>query len=632
MIQPPLPFTQGDPGWRPTAVAKLPAWPERGRVAVDVETRDEDLDELGIGVRRGGYVVGVSFAIEDGPAFYLPCRHGSGEDNLDPQIVFSYLRDQAATFRGSVVGAHLAYDLDYLAEEGVEFSSAEWFRDIQIAEPLIDEHQKSYGLDAIATRRGLPGKDEEVLRQVAADWGVNPKKGLWQLPGRHVAAYAIQDVRLPLQVLRRQERDIEDQGLWDIYNLESRLLPVLVRIRRRGVRIDFDKLDEVERWARAQAVEALALVDRETGIRLRPEDVWTPAAMAKPLLKIGVKLAKTKKTDEWSVTDDIFEQVDHPVAKSLQRARKMEKLVGTFVASVRRYETNGRIHCTLNQLKRTGGAAGKGKGTITGRLSAVDPNLQQQPGRDPEIGPIWRSIYVPDEGQLWICRDYSTQEPRMLTHFAELCGCTRAKDVAELYRREPKTKLYNVLADLTGVDYQSAKTIYLGLSYGMGPAKLCRSLGLPTKWVRANRGPRAGQMIEVAGAEGESLFRQFHKEAPFIRELSELCEKWAKRRGWIKTVLGRKLHFTRDEKGKFEKCHLGLNKLIQGSSADQTKQAMVDADAAGLPLQLQVHDEINLSGDEATAHRMTDVMVNCVPLRVPSYVGGGIGPSWGEAK
>jgi len=220
----------------------------------------------------------------------------------------------------------------------------------------------------------------------------------------------------------------------------------------------------------------------------------------------------------------------------------------------------------------------------------------------------------------------------MLTHFAELSGCKGAQAVADLYRREPKTKLYNILADLTGVDYQSAKTIYLGLSYGMGGAKLCRSLGLDTKWIRAKRGPRAGQMIEVAGDEGDALFQNFHKEAPFIRQLSEKCEAAAKRRGWVRTVLGRKLHFEKDERGQFDRCHLGLNKLVQGSSADQTKKAMVDIDAAGYAIQLQVHDEINFSGDERDAKVVSDIMVDCVPLQVPSWVGGGIGPNWGAAK
>lgn len=627
MIQPPLPFMQTEMDWRPTPVVKLPTWPTHGRIAIDVETRDEHLKKLGIGVRRGGYIVGVSFAIEDGPAYYLPVRHESREDNLDPEKVFAYLRRQAAGFRGSLCGAHLAYDLDYLAEAGVEFPNVEWFRDALIAEPLINEHQKSYSLDAVAQGHGLPGKDEGLLRQTAQDWGVDPKSGLWQLPGRCVAAYAIGDVLLPLKVLRRQERMIEDQGLWDIYNLESRLLPVLVRMRRRGVRVDFDHLDRVEKWARSETLKALDLVDRETGYRLQPEDVWTAAAMAKPLLKIGVKLEKTEKTEKWSVRDEIFDQIDLPVAKALQRSRKMEKLIGTFVASVRRYEVNGRIHGTLNQLKRTGGD-GKKKGTITGRLSAADPNLQQQPGRDPEIGPLWRAIYIPDEGKRWACLDYSKQEPRMLVHFAELTNCRGAKEMAERWRADPSMDIYIVLAELTGVSYGHAKTIYLGLSYGMGPAKLCRELGLPTKWIR-----KYGKSIEVAGDEGDSLFQQFHHEAPFIRELSMRCQRVSKRRGWIKTVLSRKLHFTRDESGQFEKTHLGLNKLVQGSSADQTKKAMVDGDAAGYELQLQVHDEINFSVDNAAqAEGMADIMMTCVPLQVPSFVVAHVADNWGAAK
>ena len=204
MTQAPLSFMLPDVGrWDIPEVSSLPSWSSAGRVAVDLETKDPNLTKLGPGVRRDGKVVGISFAIEDGPGFYLPIAHEGG-DNLDPSKVWAYLRDQARTFRGDLVGANLQYDLDYLWENDVVFQPR-FHRDVQIAEPLIDELQFEYGLNAIAARYNLVGKDEEALRHAAESFGVNPKKELWKLPGRFVAQYAIQDVRLPLEILRQQD-------------------------------------------------------------------------------------------------------------------------------------------------------------------------------------------------------------------------------------------------------------------------------------------------------------------------------------------------------------------------------------------------------------------------------------------
>jgi DNA polymerase I-like protein with 3'-5' exonuclease and polymerase domains len=211
-------------------VSRLPRWSEAKRIAIDLETRDPQLTTLGPGALRDGYVVGVAVGIEDGETFYLPVAHEGG-GNLDPRHVWAYLRENAAEFTGDVVGANLQYDLSYLLEHGVEFPRIRYFRDVQVAEPLLDELQLSYSLEEIARRRGLPGKAEDELRLAVSALGLSHgqvkevKKNLWRLPARYVGAYAEQDVRLPLQLIRRQEREIDDQDLWNIYNIESRLLP-----------------------------------------------------------------------------------------------------------------------------------------------------------------------------------------------------------------------------------------------------------------------------------------------------------------------------------------------------------------------------------------------------------------------
>ncbi len=443
-----LPAFTPDATWRPPT--SLPKWADAKRIAIDIETKDPTLKQLGPGVRRGGYIVGVSFAIEDGPAYYLPVRHALGE-NLDPERVFGYLRRQASEYTGEVVGANLQYDMDYLAEEGISFWDATW-RDVQIAEPLIDENQYTYNLDAIAGRHGIPGKQEDLLKRFAGCYGVDPKAGLWQLPSHAVGEYADQDVRLPLQLLRLQERLLDREELFPVFDLECNLQKVLLKMRRRGVAINFDKLDQIETHATIMEGRALQEITWTVGIGLTTADTNRPASWARVLKHLGIGMPKTK-TGKDSVTIAVLKAIEHPVGDLIRDAKKWNKLRTTFVKSIRTHSINGRVHCTFNQLRRPADDdGGDEKGARYGRLSCTDPNLQQQPARDKIIGPMWRSIYIPDDGGEWCCADYSQQEPRWLTHYAEMPyrgfpnGLPRAREMAERYRNDPTTDNHDTMA------------------------------------------------------------------------------------------------------------------------------------------------------------------------------------------
>ena len=615
--------------WAPPAVSSLPAFLGARRVAVDVETHDPKLKELGPGVRRGGYMVGVAVAIEDGPSFYLPFAHQGG-DNLDQEKVLRYLKDNFTLFKGVLVGTNLSYDLDYMMEAGIGFPKVSWFRDVQIAEGLIDELQQRYGLDAIAQRYGLAGKDTDDLDEAVKGYSLkgSTASNIWRLPARHVAAYAQRDVTLPLELLRRQERVIEEQSLGTIWDLESRVMPVLLRMRRRGVRFSHDRLDAVDAWSQREEQKALDVVYKETGVRIPLGEVWGATNFASALDAIGVK-CPFGDNGKPSVDADWLKSVKHPATDAMLRARRVNKVRTTFVQSIRDYGVNGRIHCGMNQLKRekedgdTGGAA-------FGRLSSEHPNMQQQPARDPEIGPMWRGLFLPEEGEQWACLDYSQQEPRLLTHYAALTECQGAAEAARMYRDDPKTDNHAMMAKLSGLPRSQAKEIYLGLCYGMGSAKLAHKLGLPTVWIYSKRQER---MIEVAGDEGASVLERFNDRVPYVQQLSKKCEARARERGYLTTVLGRRCRFPQKADGTFDWTYKALNRLIQGSAADQTKAAMVAVDAAGLWIMLQVHDELDLS---ITAHeeaeRAAKIMREVVALLVPSKVDIEVGPSWGELK
>lgn len=627
MIQQPLFAPPSD--WRPPNISQLPSWASAKRVCIDTETRDPSLKTLGPGCRReGSYIVGVAFAIEDGPAHYLPYRHASG-DNLPIESVLGYLREQAKSFRGDIVGANLNYDLDWLHQDGIDFKPR-FFRDVQVAAPLLDELQENYSLEAIAQREGLPGKDENLLKWAAEAYGLSPKNGLWQLPPKYVGPYAVQDVLLPLQILRRFERQIDELDLWNIYDLESRLTPILVKMRQRGVRIDFDKLAQIEKWSEDEEWKALCEIHRLTNVKIKLGDVWRPEPLARALETIGVMVPRTAKTHKPSVTADFLASIKHPVASLIRRARKVNKLRSTFAESVKRYQIKGRLHCTFNQLRRSKeDGSEEDSGARYGRISSSDLNIQQQPGKkDPELGLLWRQIYLPDEGGEWACLDFSQQEPRWAVHYAEMQNLARATEAGDRYRNDPSTDSHRMMADLSGLPREQAKILFLGLCYGMGGGKLCRKLGLPTEWIMSKK---HGQMIEIAGPEGQAILDKFHREVPFIKRLAELCSEKANERGWVRTVLGRLCRFPVNPDGGHEWAHKALNRVIQGSSADQTKKALVDGEDAGHAVQIQVHDEFGLTmTSREKALELAEIMMNAVPCRVPHRVVLESGPSWGQ--
>jgi DNA polymerase I-like protein with 3'-5' exonuclease and polymerase domains len=403
-IEPPLFGVQSN--WRPPKISDLPSWKGAKRIGLDTETHDPNLNKLGIGVRRDGRLVGISFALEDGPSHYLPLYHYMGDNVENVEHALAYVRDNAKHFEGSVVGAHLPYDLDYLAEDNIVFPKARDFRDVQIADPLINELQSSYSLEAIAQRWGLPGKDETMLREAAWGHKLDPKVDMHILAARYVGPYAIQDAVGPLAVLRKQEREIESLHLGRVYTLECAVLPVLLKMRRRGVRIDMERLERIEAWAISEEQKALDEIKRLTGFRLMLDEVATAGPLGPVLRSIGVRLPKTAKTDKDRIDIEVLAGITHPVGACIARGRKVNKLRRTFVASVRRFQTKGRIHGTLNQLR--GGQefdTDDAEGAAYGRLSGSKPNLQQQPSRD-DFASEWRSIYLPEPGKLWASKDY----------------------------------------------------------------------------------------------------------------------------------------------------------------------------------------------------------------------------------
>ena len=670
-----LGFFTPEARWKPPSLSDLPSWKGAKRIAIDAETRDPSIgNKLGPGDIRDGYSVGWAFAIEGGPKHYLPIRHEGG-DNLPVNAVLAYLREQIKDFEGEFVGANLSYDLGYGYNDGFEWNPNARFRDIQIADPLIYELHMSYSLANIGKRHGIEAKDESMLLDAARSYGLDPKKGLWRLPARFVGEYGEQDVTSPLEILRAQEKVIDEKDLRSIWDLESDVLPALVRMRRRGVRIDFDRLAQIEAWTLSEEKKAYDLIRQETFILLGSDDIWKPASIAPVLENIGIRLNKTS-TGAPQIDKDLLKAANHPVASAILHARKVNKLRTTFAASIHKYHVNGRIHCSFNQIARED-EDGDQKGVRYGRLSAGDPNMQQQPSpdRDPIIAGEWRKIFIPEEGAIWGCNDYSQQEPRWTTHFAALMDLPKAREAAMRYQNDPNTDNHDMMTRLIHGDAQVdawlaegsknykvnrgySKNIFLGLCYGEGGAKLCHDIGKPTRWAHiygwgdnrrtdfyeyrheamaARMESGKGFIRESAGEEGQEILDNFDQEVPYVRALAKAATARGEERGFVRTVLGRQLHFEQRDDGSYDYTHKALNRIIQGSSADQTKLAIVELDRAGLFIQLQVHDETDGSfASVAEAQKAGEIMRDCILTRVkpwvPFKVDTEVGKSWGEVK
>ena len=594
-------------------------------IAIDLETRDDGINQrLGAGWALGkGEIVGFAVAVE-GWKGYFPFGHLGG-GNMIPEQVKKYMKDVCA-LPNTKIFHNAQYDVGWLAASGITVNGP--IVDTMIAAALINENRFSYSLNALSVDYLNEIKAETELREAAAAHGIDPKAEMWKLPAEHVGYYAEQDAELTLKLWQRFKHEIVQQSLTTVWEMEQQLLPILIKMRQRGVRVRVEKAAELQKEMKLQEKEILLDIQKETGIEI---DIWAPRQIAKAFDKLKLEYPRTEKTKEPSFTQNWLINNKNKIAQLIVSAREVNKFHGTFLSSIMKYQVNGRIHGEINQLRGDNG------GTVSGRLSMSNPNLQQVPSRNKDFGPKIRSLFIPEEGHKWGSFDYSQQEPRMTVHYAASIGdgYEGSNELVEAYQNA-SADFHQTVADLVGIDRTQAKTIGLGLMYGMGKNKLANSLG-------------------VSKDEANELIIKYNKKVPFVKKLSDRCKYAADEKGVIRTKKGRKCRFdmweTRDfglhQAEKYEDAvakygkdnikraytYKALNRLIQGSSADQTKQSMLDSYNAGHLPMLQIHDELCFNiKDEAHAKEIQALMQNTIEFKVPSVVDYGLGESWGDAK
>ena len=602
----------------------FPDLSEAKEIAIDLETCDPNMEKFGPGwPRKDGFIVGYAIAV-DGWCGYYPIAHEGG-GNLDKRIVEMWIADILKLPCPKIMH-NAAYDLGWLMASGFEVNGD--IIDTMIAAGLVDENRFSYALNSLGFDMLKEVKSEEALKKAAADFGIHPKKELWKLPAMYVGAYGEQDAALTLKLWHHLQVLMRQEEVESIFELERELLPVLVGMTYKGIRFDRDKAERLIEELRDNEKKLIKNINKEAGV---PVDIWAAASIAKAFDELGIEYPRTEKGAP-SFTRSFLEGCDHKVAKAIVAAREVNKTHNTFLQPyLDASEADGRIHSHINQLRGDGG------GTVTGRLSMAQPNLQQVPARHPVTGPMVRGLFLPEEGELWAANDFSSQEPRLLVHYASLLQLDGAEKMATAYREDPDTDFHQMVADMAGITRKQAKTIGLGLMYGMGKRKLSEQLDLSLE-------------------EASELIQTFHDRVPFLRGTVHSVQKKIEHPasgGAIRTLLGRKCRFPLWEPQQwginkalpYEEAYAkygarikramtykGLNRLIQGSAADQTKAAMLAVHKAGFNLMLQVHDEVALSvKTREEAEEAAQLMREAVELDVPSKVDVEIGETWGSA-
>jgi len=593
-------------------------------IAIDLETKDPNLKTKGSGAIIGhGEIIGIAVAV-DGWSGYYPIAHREG--NLDKRLVLEWFRDVCAT--DSVKIFHNAmYDVCWIKAAGIKINGH--IIDTMLMASLIDENRLWYSLNSVSFDYLGEVKDERGLREAAEQAGVDPKSEMYKLPAMYVGGYAEKDAELTLELFKVLSREINKQNLTEVFDLETKLFPCLIDMKFKGVRVNVEQAHNLKKELTQQEEKLLLEVKHQTGIDTQ---IWAARSIAEVFDKLSLPYIRTEKTKAPSFTKNFLSEHKHPLVQKIAKAREINKAHTTFIDTILKHSHRGRIHADINPIRSDQG------GTVTGRFSYSNPNLQQIPARNKELGPMIRGLFLPEENHTWGCFDYSQQEPRLVVHYAAttepICFDESVTKIVEKFKNNT-VDFHQTVADMAGISRSQAKTINLGLFYGMGKTKLQAELGLNTK------------------EEAENLFNQYHENVPFVKALMNQTSAFAQTSGSIGTLLGRRCRFNKWEpntfgmhtpmtfeeaertygRGRIKRAmtYKALNKLIQGSAADMTKKAMLDLYEEGIIPHIQIHDELDISvRDEQQAARIVEIMENAVTLKVPNKVDYESGKTWGD--
>ena len=604
--------------------SEFPEFKDAKEIAIDLETKDINLMSRGPGSAIGdGFIAGISVAV-DGWKGYYPIAHEGG-GNMDRSKVLNWFtallkNDATKIFHNAL------YDVCWIKHTLPKVSINGRIVDTMMAAGIVNENRMKYDLNSLCRDYLGEGKSEGALREAAKKLNLDPKSEMYKLPAISVGEYAEKDADLTLRLWKQLKVELHREDCESIFDLETQLFPCIVEMKMKGVRVSEETATKHKKTLITLEKKLLSEVHKETGIDVQ---IMAARSVAKVFDKLDLPYPRTAKAKEPSFVKNFLQNHPSPVIKKIARAREINKAHSTFIDSILKYAHKGRIHAEINQLRGDGG------GTVTGRFSYSNPNLQQIPTRNKDLGPMIRSIFLPEENHQWGCFDYNQQEPRLVVHYASMENLYKVEDVVQAYK-EGTADFHKIVADMAQIPRDQAKTINLGLFYGMGKGKLQAELG-------------------VSSDEAKELFTAYHKHVPFIKQLMDVASNRAQDdEGHIRTFLGRRCRFHLWEPTQFgihkpltHKAALAehgpgikraftykaLNKLIQGSAADMTKKAMVDLYKEGIIAHIQIHDELDISVEnDIQAQKIVKIMESAVELDIPNKVDYKAASNWGLIK
>lgn len=564
-------------------------------MAVDTETHDPHLKDLGPGfLRKDAFIVGASVATEDAQ-WYFPIKHSQGNCTWD---VERWLQETMAHGQTKIF-ANAQYDLEALWS--IKAEPAGDCIDILVDQALIDEEfEPGYSLDAVAKEWLGVGKVDDELLNMAQHYGaqdiIAAKQMMSYLPAGVVGHYAETDARRTFDVHLKQRAYMKEHQLTHVAELERDIIPLAWQMRRNGIRFDRERAEELNReWTLQEDV----LLDdlRKTGYIVLP---WSSQSIGEYCDRHAIVYNRTPKGNA-SFSKDFFTDHRDPTLKIIGQFREVNKMRRDFIEPwLLASRHTGRLHARWHQTATEDG------GTRSGRFACTDPNLQQVPVRDAYFGPLLRALFLAETGESFLKGDYSGQEIRVAVHYALKLKCTGVEAVVKQYLENKAFDFHGMVAEMANIERVDAKTLALGNLYGMQVDKAMLSLGM-------------------GRAAAQEAYNNYFRIAPYFKELAEIATTRAENRGYVRTFYGRCRHF-KDKK----LTHKALNSIIQGTSADMVKAAMVSVykETGRVPL-LQVHDELCYSVPSVKeGSEIIHIMETAIELAVPMLIEAKYGEHW----
>jgi len=579
-------------------------------VVVDLETTGLDF--------HTDRIISFIFGFPDGNIYYFPVGHDSGNCLENPKPLIDFIRDQLSRQDITIVGHNLIFDLLFLRAMGTKPQGKLICTMVQYA--LLNEYAKSYSLKACGEAMGVKVKEGDQLYRFMADYFNEPydeskksQKGfmgrLKELPGdaEPLRVYAEGDVQSTWELYEAIQEKLVAQELTQVAGIESRSMAALLDMQYRGVRIDRRALDVAIGHTEEQVVD----------LRKQFPDGFQTKSSKQVLSQFTeAELDRVPSTAKGgkSFTKEVLAKFE--VGQKILGLRQAEDFLAKFLIPIRdKFITEDdyifpRYHQARND----------DYGTVTGRLSSSDPNIQQIPKRDVERSKVIRGFFYPDEGYLWSSNDLNQCEYRLFAHY------TKSETLIAGYSATPSVDMHTTICNQLGLDPKKeriiAKTLNFSILYGAGVDKIAETLKMPRE-------------------QAAQLRADYYRTTPEVKEFMNLTSTVAQKRGYVKTILGRRCRFGIEE----DKYYKAANRIIQGSNADYLKLKLAEiyeyfeSEGEGRIL-ATIHDSVEWQippgerGEKINAEALrifSNEYDGLIKLRLPMGVEGGIGKNWAEA-